>query len=41
MNLKIASYNISGGFFNSSDTTEYLEGLGHIMDAMVQTFAIK
>ena len=22
-------------------TTEYLEGLGHIMDAMVQTFAIK
>lgn len=23
------------------DTTEYLEGLGHIMDAMVQTFAIK
>ena len=25
MNLKIASYNISGGFFNSSDTTEYLD----------------
>jgi len=23
------------------DTTEYLEGLGHIMDAMVQTFALK
>ena len=23
------------------DTTEYLEGLGHIMDAMVQTFAVK
>lgn len=23
------------------DTTEYLEGLGHIMDAMVHTFAIK
>lgn len=23
------------------DSTEYLEGLGHIMDAMVQTFAIK
>lgn len=23
------------------DTTEYREGLGHIMDAMVQTFAIK
>ena len=23
------------------DTSEYLEGLGHIMDAMVQTFAVK
>ena len=23
------------------DNTEYLEGLGHIMDAMVQTFAVK
>ena len=23
------------------DSTEYLEGLGHIMDAMIQTFAIK
>ena len=25
MNLKIASYNISGGFYNGNDTTEYLD----------------
>ena len=25
MNMKIASYNISGGFYNSNDTTEYLD----------------
>ena len=38
MKLKIASYNISGGFYNSDDKTEHLdkERVENVDDKMLQ-----